>query len=61
MRSSNVYPLAIAAHPQIPAQFAVGLTDGGVYVFEPHEVGGKWDPSLVDNGSDTSMPKELES
>ncbi|GMY29240.1 protein TOPLESS-like [Fagus crenata] len=59
--SSNVYPLAIAANPQIPAQFAVGLTDGGVYVFEPHEVGGKWDPSLVDNGSDTSMPEELES
>ncbi|XP_062163382.1 protein TOPLESS-like isoform X3 [Alnus glutinosa] len=39
--SSNVYPHAIAAHPHKPTQFAVGLTDGEVYVFEPQEVGGR--------------------
>ncbi|KAF2303789.1 hypothetical protein GH714_023422 [Hevea brasiliensis] len=29
------YPLVIAAHPQKPNQFAVGLSNGGVIVFEP--------------------------
>ncbi|XVE97389.1 hypothetical protein REPUB_Repub03eG0015100 [Reevesia pubescens] len=29
----NVYPISIAAHPQIPDQFALGLTDGGIIVF----------------------------
>ncbi|XP_029126737.1 topless-related protein 1 [Cajanus cajan] len=32
---SSIYPLAIAAHPEKPSQFAVGLTDGRVFVFEP--------------------------
>ncbi|KAJ7958802.1 Protein TOPLESS [Quillaja saponaria] len=41
--SLNVYPLVIAAHPQKPTQFAVGLTDGRVYVLEPLETGGRWD------------------
>ncbi|GLT77952.1 hypothetical protein SLA2020_495050 [Shorea laevis] len=60
--SSNVYPHAIAAHPHKPTQFAVGLTDGEVYVFEPQEVGGKWGMlPLVDNLSPTSMPVESES
>ncbi|KAK8544759.1 hypothetical protein V6N13_045838 [Hibiscus sabdariffa] len=32
-------PSAIAAHPQKPTQFAVGLglTDGAIIVFEPHK------------------------
>ncbi|KAL2346693.1 hypothetical protein Fmac_000693 [Flemingia macrophylla] len=34
--SSSIYPFAIAAHPGKPTQFAVGLTDGRVFVFEPH-------------------------
>ncbi|XWS17843.1 hypothetical protein CRYUN_Cryun33cG0103100 [Craigia yunnanensis] len=38
----NVYPIAIAAHPQKPAQFALGLTDGGIVVFEPQEPGNTW-------------------
>ncbi|XLR33674.1 hypothetical protein S83_061574 [Arachis hypogaea] len=41
--SSNVQPLVIAAHPQEPNQFAVGLSDGGVHLFEP------W--SLMENGA----------
>ncbi|KAL5853179.1 hypothetical protein ACOSQ3_008297 [Xanthoceras sorbifolium] len=40
--SLYAYPIAIAAHPQKPTQFAVGLTDGGVLVFEPQEPEGKW-------------------
>lgn len=35
-------PHAIAANPQKPTQFAVGLTDGGVHVFEPQEPGDNW-------------------
>ncbi|KAK8991712.1 hypothetical protein V6N11_062710 [Hibiscus sabdariffa] len=38
----NVYPHAIAAHPQKSTQFAVGLTDGTVIVFEPHKPGNSW-------------------
>lgn len=51
-RSSNVQPLVIAAHPQEPNQFAVGLSDGAVHVFEPLESEGKWGvPPPIENGS----------
>ncbi|PRQ26695.1 putative transcription factor WD40-like family [Rosa chinensis] len=40
--SSATYPLVIAANPQEPNQFAVGLTDGAVVMFEPLESGDKW-------------------
>ncbi|XP_039044303.1 topless-related protein 1-like [Hibiscus syriacus] len=39
---SNAYPHAIAAHPQKPTQFAVGLTDGAIIVLEPHKPGVSW-------------------
>ncbi|GFY90532.1 TOPLESS-related 2 [Actinidia rufa] len=46
-----VYPLAVAAHPQEPNQFAIGLTDGSVKVMEPLEPEGKWGvPPPADNG-----------
>lgn len=46
-----MYPLVVAAHPQEPNQFAVGLTDGSVKVMEPSESEGKWGLSPpVDNG-----------
>ncbi|CAN4108850.1 unnamed protein product [Withania somnifera] len=49
--SQPVYPLVVAAHPQEPSQFAVGLTDGTVKVIEPLESEGKWGLSPpVDNG-----------
>ncbi|KAG2723162.1 hypothetical protein I3760_02G158700 [Carya illinoinensis] len=55
--SSNVQPLVIAAHPQEPHQFAMGLSDGGVHVFEPLESEGKWGvPPPVENGSASSVP-----
>lgn len=55
--SSNVQPLVIAAHPQEANQFALGLSDGGVHVFEPHESEGKWGvPPPVENGSASSVP-----
>ncbi|KAF8393112.1 hypothetical protein HHK36_021353 [Tetracentron sinense] len=54
--SSTIYPLVIAAHPLEPNQFAVGLTDGGVHVFEPMESEGKWGvPPPVENGSASSI------
>ncbi|CDP19482.1 unnamed protein product [Coffea canephora] len=31
----SLHPLVIAAHPSEPGQFAVGLTDGGVYIVKP--------------------------
>ncbi|GLU01279.1 hypothetical protein SLE2022_185910 [Rubroshorea leprosula] len=40
--SSSVYPLAVAAHPQDPNQFAIGLVDGSVHILEPPETEGKW-------------------
>ncbi|XP_021887756.1 protein TPR3-like [Carica papaya] len=39
---STAYPLVVAAHPQEPNQFAVGLTDGYIHVVEPLESEGKW-------------------
>ncbi|KAI5337505.1 PREDICTED: topless-related [Prunus dulcis] len=55
--SNNVQPLVIAAHPQEPNQFALGLSDGAVHVFEPLESEGKWGvPPPVENGSASGMP-----
>nr|GMD21543.1 topless-related protein 3-like isoform X1 [Ipomoea batatas] len=51
--SEDVYPLVIAAHPQKPNQFAIGLTDGSIKVIEPLESQGNWEVSIsspVDNG-----------
>lgn len=50
-RSQILYPQVVAAHPQEPFQFAVGLNDGTVKVVEPTESEGKWGVSPpVDNG-----------
>lgn len=58
--SSTVYPLVIASHPSEPNQFAMGMTDGGVYVLEPLESEGKWGvPPPVENGSVSSMSAAL--
>ncbi|XP_054799239.1 topless-related protein 1-like [Prosopis cineraria] len=52
VRNSGLYPYVIAANPQEPCQFALGLTDGGVQVIEPLESEGKWGVhSPVENGS----------
>ena len=53
----NVYPLVIASHPSDSNQFALGMTDRGVYVIEPLESAGKWGvgPPL-DNGTIGSNP-----
>ncbi|XP_010524852.1 PREDICTED: topless-related protein 3-like isoform X2 [Tarenaya hassleriana] len=40
--SQGLAPLVVAAHPQEPNQFAIGLTDGSVKVIEPTEPEGKW-------------------
>lgn len=44
---SDVYPVVIAAHPKKTFQFALGLSDGGVYVLEPREISEKW-PQIED-------------
>ncbi|KAK0572056.1 hypothetical protein LWI29_025480 [Acer saccharum] len=50
--SPSMFPIVVAAHPQNPNQFAVGLTDGGVCVFEPLESDGQWGvPPSLQNGS----------
>lgn len=55
--SSNVHPLVIAAHPHEANQFALGLSDGSVHVFEPLESEGKWGvPPPAENGSASSVP-----
>lgn len=49
--SSATYSLVVAANPQDPNQFAVGLTDGAIAIFEPLESGDKWGvPPPGDNG-----------
>ncbi|XP_015572516.1 topless-related protein 1 isoform X1 [Ricinus communis] len=54
--SSTVYPLVIAAHPQEPNQFAIGLADGMVVVFEPLDSEGKWSVHPpVENGSGSKV------
>ncbi|KAH6804772.1 hypothetical protein C2S51_033019 [Perilla frutescens var. frutescens] len=40
--SCYVDPVVVAAHPQKPYQFALGLSNGGVVVIEPDESQGKW-------------------
>ncbi|KAK4771781.1 hypothetical protein SAY86_013556 [Trapa natans] len=55
--NSNLHPLVVAAHPQEPSQFALGLSDGGVHVFEPLESQGKWGTHPpAENGSSSSGP-----
>jgi len=57
MNSSNAYPLVVASHPSEPNQFALGMTDGGVYVIEPSESEGKWGVGPPpDNGTVGSNP-----
>lgn len=38
----NTYPVVVAAHPSQPTQFAIGMTDGGVQIFEPLPSDGQW-------------------
>jgi len=53
---STVYPLVVAAHPSEPNQFSLGLSDGGVVVFEPVESEGKWGTGPpVENGAASSV------
>ncbi|GLJ41791.1 hypothetical protein SUGI_0864910 [Cryptomeria japonica] len=65
MSSDNIYPLAIATHPHECNQFAIGLTDGGVYLIELIEsqdeeamgslengVAGSDDPSMSNHRSE---------
>ncbi|KAL3511850.1 hypothetical protein ACH5RR_024567 [Cinchona calisaya] len=47
--SLRAHPTVIAAHPLDGNQFAVGLSDGGIHVFEPLESQGVWDASPEDS------------
>ncbi|KAE9444694.1 hypothetical protein C3L33_23408, partial [Rhododendron williamsianum] len=49
--SQVVYPRVVAAHPDQPNQFAIGLTNGSVILMEPHESKSTWGLSpTIDNG-----------
>ncbi|XP_055825437.1 protein TOPLESS-like isoform X2 [Solanum dulcamara] len=55
--SSNIHPIVVAAHPEDPNQFALGMSDGGVHVFEPLESEGKWGvPPPLENGFANGWP-----
>ncbi|KAJ6915204.1 topless-related protein 1 isoform X3 [Populus alba x Populus x berolinensis] len=59
--SLGVYPLVVAAHPQEPNQFAVGLKDGAVIVFEPPISAGKWSMlTAYENESASKIPAASE-
>lgn len=59
--SYTVYPLVIAAHPQKPTQFAVGLSIGEVHVLEPLEPEGTWDIlPMVERNLESSVPAKSE-
>lgn len=47
--SPNVILTVVAAHPRIPTQFAVGLSDGSAYIVEPRtEDKARWGPLPLD-------------
>ncbi|KAK9919923.1 hypothetical protein M0R45_028497 [Rubus argutus] len=53
--TNDLYPLVIAANPQVQNQFAVGLADGSVKVIEPAEAGGGWgSASPIDDEASSS-------
>ncbi|KAH0688342.1 hypothetical protein KY285_017933 [Solanum tuberosum] len=55
--NSNIHPVVVAAHPEDPNQFALGMSDGGVHVFEPLESEGKWGvPPALENGFAEGVP-----
>ncbi|XP_074312651.1 topless-related protein 4-like isoform X2 [Silene latifolia] len=41
---NRTFPVALAAHPSKPNQFALGLSDGRIYVLEPLEFKAKCEP-----------------
>ncbi|TQD73855.1 hypothetical protein C1H46_040605 [Malus baccata] len=55
-----IFHLMSAAHTQEPNQFAIGLTDGAVIIFEPLKSEDKWGvPPPVDNGLHTTNEGSL--
>ncbi|KAJ4887996.1 Topless-related protein 3 [Raphanus sativus] len=61
--NQGLSPLVVAAHPQEPNQFAVGLNDGSVKVIEPTEAEGKWGmvpPSEAINTSPSTTNNETQ-
>ncbi|KAG7603609.1 Topless-related protein 3 [Arabidopsis thaliana] len=64
--NQGLSPLVVAAHPQDPNQFAVGLNDGSVKMMEPTEGEGKWGmipPSEAINSPSTTSnqtPEQLQ-
>lgn len=55
--SGSAFPMVIAAHPADPGQFALGMSDGAVYVVEPLAAEQKWGGLVTqDNGALPSNP-----
>lgn len=63
--------MVIAAHPSDPNQFALGMSDGAVYVMEPSDAEMKWGgstsqdngvlPSIASSSALNSQPSETPS
>ncbi|GAA0142061.1 hypothetical protein LIER_03046 [Lithospermum erythrorhizon] len=55
--NGSSFPVVIAAHPSDANQFALGMSDGAVYVVEPSDAEQKWGAfSSQDNGALPSIP-----
>ncbi|CAA3017536.1 topless-related 1-like isoform X2 [Olea europaea subsp. europaea] len=69
--NGNTFPVVIAAHPSDPNQFALGMSDGAVYVMEPSDAEMKWGgstsqdngvlPSIASSSALNSQPSETPS
>ncbi|KAH7854769.1 hypothetical protein Vadar_017612 [Vaccinium darrowii] len=57
--SQAVYPLDIAAHPQLPNQFTIGLTDGSVVVMEPPTITGLDGGTASSSNASNQTPDQL--
>jgi len=53
-----VYPVVVAAHPQLPNQFAIGLTDGSVIVMEPPTITGQASGTVSSSNASNQTPDQ---
>ncbi|KAH7854981.1 hypothetical protein Vadar_019801 [Vaccinium darrowii] len=53
-----VYPFVVAAHPQLPNQFAIALTDGSVIVMEPPTITGQDSGTTSSSNASNQTPDQ---
>ncbi|KAM7259500.1 hypothetical protein ACFE04_015241 [Oxalis oulophora] len=57
--SPPIYPQSVAVHPRDANQFAVGLSDGSVQVFEPLDSEARWDLIVPEPDEHRSMMRQI--